>query len=537
MKSQKKAVNWYVFTPTLIVIGGAALMGLINNQLLTSVSETIFNWTLINFSWLYQLAGMLALILMVLFFVTKTGTIRLGGPYAKAKFPFMTWFAMTLTGGISTGLITYAVNEPMIYFGDIWGELAGTGLAPFTEDAMFYSMGRMFYHWSFVPYAMYSLSGLLIAYMYFNRGKEMTTSNTLVPLFGDRMTQGFWRGLIDTLCVVAVALGLAASLGAGLSLIGTGLEYNYGIIQSPAMWVILVLVITLLFTLTSVSGLSKGIKWLADQTAKLFYVLLAFVIVVGPLVYCLNLMNVGLGTWLDNFWTWGLDPGMKDGEALVTWWTMYAWSIWIAYAPMMGIFFALISYGRTIRQFLTVNFILPGMFGIIWIAFWGGTAMNWQVNNVVDIVGVISELGATSGLWAFVEQLPLAVIMAPLIMLLLICGFATTANTMATSISVVCSKGLTFEQEPSNWMKWLWGGLIGIIAGVMVCFGGGEQGVDGVKQLSAAGGFVVLFLFILQMFAAIKVFFFEQNKVKEVYLSRESQEQENGTDKSTEHQM
>ena len=215
---------------------------------------------------------------------------------------------------------------------------------------------------------------------------------------------------------------------------------------------------------------------------------------------------------------------------------MYAWSIWIAYAPMMGIFFALISYGRTIRQFLTVNFILPGVFGIIWIAFWGGTAMNWQTNGVVDIVAVISELGATSGLWAFVEQLPLAVIMAPLIMLLLICGFATTANTMATSISVVCSKGLTFEQEPSNWMKWLWGGLIGIIAGVMVCFGGGEQGVDGVKQLSAAGGFVVLFLFILQMFAAIKVFFFEQGKVKEVYLSKESQQQADEPAAQTEHQ-
>ena len=523
MKKTSKPINWYVFLPTLIIVGGAAVLGLVNNQLLTAVANAIFSWTLVNFSWLYQIAAVAVTILVVLFFITKTGAIRLGGPNAKAKFPFMSWFAMTLTGGVATGLVTYSVNEPLIYYGDVWGELSGTGIAPFTDDAIFFAMGRMFYHWSFIPYAMYTLSGLLIAYMYFNRGKELTVSNTLVPIFGDKVTRGFWRGLIDTLCILAIALGLAASLGAGLSLIGTGLEYNYGIKQSPALWAILVLLITLLFTLTSVSGISRGIKWLADQTAKLFYLLLAVLIVIGPLIYCLNLMNVGLGVWLDNFWVWGFDPGNVNGSALVTWWTMYAWSIWIAYAPMMGIFFAMISYGRTIRQFLTVNFILPSVFGILWISFWGGTAINWQVTGKVDVVSVLSELGATAGLWEFIKHMPLSIIFAPLIMIVLICGFATTANTMATSISVVCTKNLTFEEEPSTWMKWLWGGLIGIIAGVMVCFGGGTQGVDGVKYLAAAGGFVVLFIFLLQIISGIKIFFFEQGKVPEIYLSKESQ--------------
>ena len=65
-------------------------------------------------------------------------------------------------------------------------------------------------------------------------------------------------------------------------------------------------------------------------------------------MYILNMMNVGLGYWLDHFWTWGLDPYIVGGEALVTWWTMFDWACWIAYAPLMAIFFAMISYGRTI---------------------------------------------------------------------------------------------------------------------------------------------------------------------------------------------
>ena len=520
--TQKKPVNWGVFIPVVIIVVGAALIGLINNEWLTNVTSVAFEWTLENFAWLYQIAGITVLILMFAVFFSKVGKTRLGGPNAKAKFSFRKWFAMTLFGGIATGLVTYSVNEPIVYFGDVWGELSGVGLEAFSPEASFFAMGRMFYHWSFIPYAMYSLCGLLIAYMYFNRGKELTVSNSLQPIFGDGVMKGFWRGLIDTVSVIAIAIGLAASLGAGLTLVGTGLEYNYGIAQTPGLWLILVAIITLLFTLTSVSGIGKGIQWLADKTTLLFYVLLVFVIIVGPTLYCLNIGSVGIGEWIDHFGVWGFDPGLVDGDALVIWWTMYAWSIWIAYAPIMGIFFAMISHGRTIREFLTVNMILPSVLGIIWIMFWGGTALNWQMNGVVDIAGTISEHGAIAGLWAFVENLPAHVIIVPLLIILVICGFATTANATATSMAVVCTKGLKMNEEPANWMKWMFGLAIGIIAGVMVAFGGGEQGVDGVKYLAATAGFFVLFLFVLQIIAAIKVFFFEQGKVPEVYISEEA---------------
>lgn len=442
-----------MFGPAFGIVGGAAIVGLVNNELLTKVANTIFNWTLEEFAWLYQLAGMAALILIFVLCFSKVGKVRFGGKEAKAKYSFGSWFAMTLTGGIATGLITYGVNEPLIYFGNIWGEITATGIEPFTDQASHFAMGRMFYHWTFVPYAMYAVSGLLIAYMYFNRKEEMSVSASLIPIFGKKVTQGFWRALIDTLCILAIALGLSASLGAGLSLIGTGLEFNYGIQQGPVVWLVLVAIITATFTFASFKGVAKGIKFLADMTSKIFYVLLAVLIIVGPTVYCLNMMNVGIGFWGDHFWSWGTDPHLVNGQPLVTWWTMYSWSIWIAYAPLMGIFFAMIAYGRTIREFLIVNWILPSVFGMLWITFWGGTALNWQASGKVNIVETIQQSGATAGLWAFIKELPLSGILAPVIMITLICGFATTADTMATSISVVCTKNAKFDEEPANWMK------------------------------------------------------------------------------------
>lgn len=95
-------------------------------------------------------------------------------------------------------------------------------------------------------------------------------------------------------------------------------------------------------------------------------------------------------------------------------------------------------------------------------------------------------------------------------MITLIAAFSTTADTMSTTIAAVCTKGARHDEEPPLWQKVLWGVTIGAIAAIMVAFGGGEQGIDGVKYLSACGGFVVLGVFLLQICSTVKVFFLDK---------------------------
>ncbi|MGI6126601.1 MAG: BCCT family transporter [Planifilum sp.] len=225
-----------VFVPTFLVIGGAAVLGIVNNQLLAEVSMNVFTGSLRSLGWLYQIISIVTLVLIAFVTFSRLGNIRLGGPKAKPKYSFATWFAMALTGGIATGVITYGVNEPIIYFGNIYGEMDQTGVEPGTPLAAIYAIARCFYNWSFIPYAMYSLSGLIIAYMYFNRQKSLSVSASLIPLFGEKVTRGFWTNLIDTISVLAIALGLASSLGSGLALVGSGIESIYGIDQGVVLW-------------------------------------------------------------------------------------------------------------------------------------------------------------------------------------------------------------------------------------------------------------------------------------------------------------
>lgn len=103
----KHEIRWEVFIPAYLVIGGAAVLGIVNKDALTTNVMAFFFWSLQNFGWLFQLTVMASFVFTAIMMFSKYGNIRLGGKNAKPKFSFATWFAMTLTGGVATGIVTW----------------------------------------------------------------------------------------------------------------------------------------------------------------------------------------------------------------------------------------------------------------------------------------------------------------------------------------------------------------------------------------------------------------------------------------------
>ncbi|WP_116475595.1 BCCT family transporter [Zobellella maritima] len=502
----KKSLNVGVFVPAFAIVLIAVAVGLINNELLVKVAKNVFYFSLSDFAWLYQLLAVSALGVVGYIFFSKAGNIRLGGANAKPKFSMASNFAMALTGGIATGVVTYSVNEPIIYMGNIYGEISNQSIAANTSEAAIFAIARSFHNWSFIPYAIYSIVGLMIGYMHYNRKKDFSIASTISPVIGSNDSKPAVRSLIDIISVLAIALGLASSLGAGLALISSGIQAEYGIESNPTTWLVLTLIISAIFITSALSGLKRGIKFLSSINAYIFYAFVVILLLVGPVSYIFSLSVTSLGYWLDNFFLWAFDTKESGGEALVTWWTMYDWSIWIAYAPLMGLFLARISYGRTLREFLIINWILPSLFGIVWFAIWGGSALKWQLDGTLDLVKVVTDNGAVSGLWGFLQHLPFSGVLVPLAIFTLIISFATAADSMSSTIATICTKNINADEESPKTQKIIWGVSISVIAYIMVAFGGGAQGVDGIKYLAAAGGFTVLFLFVLIVASSIRVF-------------------------------
>ncbi|MBS9775758.1 MAG: BCCT family transporter [Fusobacterium sp.] len=498
-----------VFWPTVIFAGGAALLGIFNNEALTSISKKFFTWSLDSFGWLYQLIVMAAFFVMFALFFSKLGKVRIGGKDAKAPYSFGAWFAMALTGGVASGIVTWGVNEPLIYFGNVWGELGTLGVEPFSTKAAIFAMGRCFYNWTFLPYAIYCLCGIIIAYLYYNKKSSLSVTSTLEPLFGKKVAK--YTTLIDVLSMLAIVLGLSSGLTVCIVLIVSGISYTYGI-DSPTLYYIVGITMIALFTFSTYIGIDKGLKVIGSLNAYFYYGLLILLVVIGPTLFIARMGVAGMAEWLHNFWYWGLDPIDIGGAALTRSWTLFDWAVWIAYAPVMGIFLAKISYGRTIRQFIMVNLILPSIFGIIWFSVFGASALDMQMSGKLDLVAVLQNTNAVTAVWAFLKNLPFGIgtVIIPINILIIIASFATAADATSMTVASMCVRDLEVGSEAPGKLKAMWGIIIGSIAIVMSLFGGGVQGVDGVKSLATAGGFFVLFIFILQVASAIKLFFIDK---------------------------
>lgn len=513
--SIKKQIRWSVFIPSFAFMLIAAIYGIYDSKGLASIANKFFDWSLDSFGWLYQIVFMVSLFVVIALLFSSKGNIRIGGKDAKPKFSFGVWFAMALTGGVASGIVTWGVNEPLIYFGNVYGELNTLGIEPFTAEAARFAMGRSFYNWSIFPYAIYSLTGIITAYVYFNKKQKLAVTSTLEPLFGSKITSGKVSNGIDTLALLGNVLGLCSGLGACIVIITTALSYVYNVPNSIKLFIVVGGVIVFLYTFSTYIGMEKGLKKVSSLNAYFYYGLLIFLFVIGPTLFILKNATAGMAEWLDNFWQWGLDPNTIGGKELTQSWTLYDWSTWIAYAPVTGIFLGQISYGRTIREFLVVNLLMPALFGIIWFSVWGNSALFMQMSGGVDLVNTISNQNAVTALWQFLQNMPfnLGMILIPINIVIVIISFVTAADATSNNVASMCIKDLPIGDEAPGKLKAAWGIIIGVVAIIIAAFGGTEQGVEGIKALSAAGGFFVLFIYAIQVISAIKMFFID--KIKE----------------------
>ena len=504
--NSKTSLRKGVFFPAFLLVLGAGVVGLVNNKLLINCFQAVFNWSYVNLSWMYQFIMAALFVLCCLLLFSRKGDIRIGGKDAKPKYSFWTWFAMSLTGGIGASIVSSGVSQPITFLESVWGELEGYGIEPGSSEAVLFALGRTFHEWAFFPYAFYGVCGVLIAYVCYNKKKPLTISSTLSPLFGDKASRPGVAALVDMSAVLALALAIVGTLGTFIGLVTSCLKQVYGLtVGAPVMFAAMA-VTTVVYLLSSLSGVDKGIKFFARLNFK-FYMLLLLVVAL-------------LGGSLANLPLWTFDTGTAGGENLIKWWTIYNWTFWMAFAPVTGVVLAQLSYGHTIREVLIVNWIMPSLFAVVWFSVFGGCAIDWQLSGVVDLAAVMQENGTYAAIWSFIRQLPLSAVLVPVTLFVMLISFSTSADNSITVISALCMRGRRIGDEAPAPVKIAWGVAIGLLSFLLMAYASGGKGNDGVRYMVVSIGSVFSILIILQIAAAVKVFFFPSRSEDEADISQ-----------------
>lgn len=450
-----------------------------------------------NFGWSYMFFVTLFLVFCVVVAWSKYGNIKLGKDDDVPEYSTWSWFAMLFSAGMGIGLVFWSVAEPMYHYGS----------PPFGEgstlDAAGVAMRYVFLHWGLHPWAIYGVVGLALAYFQFRKRLPALVSSTLHPLLGDEGIKGPVGKAVDILAVFATLFGVATSLGLGAMQINSGLNYVYNIVESTSATIVIILVMTLLFITSAVTGISKGIKFLSNINMYLAGLIMIFVLLLGPTRSVLNIFTDTMGTYLQNivqmsFWTdpFGTNPGWVGG------WTIFYWAWWIAWGPFVGAFIARISKGRTVREFILGVLFAPTLLSFIWLSIMGGTSLSLEVAGTAEIAKAVSENMATA-LFALLHNLPLAGLISTIAMVLIATFFITSADSATFVMGMLTSGG---DLEPKAGLKIFWGVTEGAVAAVLLAAGG----LGALQTASIVSAFPFMIIMILMCFSLVKAFNSEQ---------------------------
>ncbi|MGN1014801.1 MAG: BCCT family transporter, partial [Butyricicoccus sp.] len=189
-----------------------------------------------------------------------------------------------------------------------------------------------------------------------------------------------------------------------------------------------------------------------------------------------------------------------DGSNWPQNWDMYWWVDWMAYAPLLGLFMVRVAYGRTLRQFILVEWLFPALFGIIWFSVFGGTILHAQLYNGVDFYTLYLEKGAEALTLSMFNVLPISTIAKIVMLAIITISLVTQCDSMAVTLAGMCYKGADDKTEAPIALKLFWGTVFAVIAVVFISLGG----IAGVKTIKSFVGIPMTFIVLLITLSFLK---------------------------------
>ncbi|UTM46092.1 BCCT family transporter [Glutamicibacter mysorens] len=432
------------------------------NALMSGASS----WSAQYIGWSYLLVTLGCIVLMLFLAFSRYGGIRLGKDADRPEFSTWAWIAMILGAVMGIGLISYGAAEPMSHF-----MVPPHGRAePETMDAAVLALQFSYFDWGPNAWALFGVFGLAIAYSTHRRGNSGLVSVMLSPILGKSM-DGWLGKIIDVFTVLATLFGTTTSLGLGASQIAEGLNSLIGIPTDLFVKIVIIAGVTIVFTLSALSGVGKGIKWLSQGTMIGAAAIGVFVLVSGPTGFISNIYFRSMGQFLGEFPAVALlTPSGAEDLQWMQWWTYFMMAWWLSWGAFVGIFLARISKGRTIREFVFAVMGVPSLVFSVWFSIFGGTSIHQEMNGSSGI-GQATLEDTNSTFFAMLAELPIPEVTSAFTVILVVLFFITGADSNTYVLGTLTSGGNMYPKRP---VLVVWGLLTGVCAIVLLLVGGLE---------------------------------------------------------------
>lgn len=494
-KLPRAIILFPVFIPAVVVTLLLVVGTISNPDLAGEVFSATLAFITTNFGWFYMLSVAFFLVFIVGIAMTPWGSIKLGPDHAEPQYSFPAWFAMLFSAGYGIALLFFGVAEPVLHYAS-----PPAGAAQ-TVDSAKQAMQIAFFHWGFHIWAIYGLTGLVLAYFSFRHGLPLSMRSALYPIIGERIN-GPIGHVVDVFAILGTLFGIATTLGLSVTQINAGINYLWPDIPvSIGVQIIAIAIITALAICSVVAGLDKGVKNLSLLNMILAIGLMLFVFLVGPSIFILETFLQNTGSYLNNIIERTFNLQAYSRSDWIGNWTLFIFGWTIAWSPFVGLFIAKISRGRTIRQFVFGVMFVPTIFTFLWFSVFGDTALHLIM--VEGYTSLITDVQADNAIALFklFELLPMTSIASFLAVLLIITFFVTSSDSGSLVIDSLAAGGASHTPV---WQRVFWASTEGVVAATLL-LAGGLSALQTMTIASALPFAIIMLIAALGMWRALVI--------------------------------
>lgn len=488
-------IEIFVVVSTLSVVLMFFSWAFTNTDAMGETMNTIFKFVTNQFGWLYLLIGFLLVIFALWLAFGPFGHVTFGKDGDKPKYSFFSWFAMIFACGYGVGLVYWGAAEPLsIYKAPPFGVETGT------PEAGVLSLAYAFFHWGWTPWAIYMAIGAPIGYFMHRRGEHPRFSSALRPIIGNH-ADGLGAKLLDSFLVIGVIGGVTTATGLGIMQLSSGLNSLFGIPESKFVYLTIAFIWVTIFTVSTVSGIDKGIKTLSNINIPLAIILMLFVFIAGPTLFQINIGMDAFGLYATNFLKMSFWTDSVSNGGFPQGWTIFYWAWWIASAPATGLFVANISKGRTIKEVVLVHMGIAPIATWLWFACFGGTALHQEMVAKTGLLDSMTANGTGSVVFSMLEKLPMGGVMAGAFLILVVIFLSTTVDSFSYVCAQISTKPNCNPELPPKRIRALWAITIGSLAITLVMVG---KGISGLQLSSIVASLLIIFIMAAMCIAMVK---------------------------------
>ncbi|GLO72491.1 glycine/betaine ABC transporter [Phaeobacter inhibens] len=489
--------------PLFLLSGGFIALfcvaALVNLDGLSALVDWGFNIAATYFGLYWQILLLATFLIGLVLCILPGGRAIMGG-LATPEFTTFQWGSMIMCTLLAGGGVFWAAGEPIAHFlysPPLYGAEGGS------EAAVTPAIAQSFMHWGFLAWAILgSLSTVMLMHYHYEKGLPLAPRTLLYPVFGDKAINGPIGVIADASSIIAVVAGTVGPIGfLGLQ-VSYGLSDLFGIPDVFATQFVVIGALVALYTISAMTGLSRGIQLLSKINVILAAVLLIYVLLAGPTGFIFGSFFSGFATYLGNFFQMALyrgDAAIFGAPGWLGWWTVFFWGWFMGYGPLMAMFIARVSRGRSIRSIIIMLSIIAPIVTNFWFTIIGGTGIAMELAEPGTISAAFEGFNLPAALLAITNNLPMGFLVSILFLILTTIFVATTGDSMSYVISATMTKGDT----PSTAVRVFWGIAMGVMAVILISVGSG--GVSKLQSFIVVTAVPVSLILLPSLWDALRI--------------------------------